>query len=109
MLLSEKEYVPPFLSEEPKYLELPFEPLLPDLPEWETLYIGGGKKDKISKIDLVGFFCQVGGLDKSDLGKIELRDRVAYIAVKRDRISSVLKKIKGERLKRKKLKIAVSK
>lgn len=109
LLLGESDYVPPYLTVEPKELDLPFEPDLPSLPEWETLYIGGGKKDKISKVDLVGFFCQKGGLDKADLGKIELRDKMAYIAIKRDKVSTVLKKVKGHRLKRKLLKIAVSK
>ena len=32
------------------------------LPKMSTLYIGKGKKDKISKADVVGFLCKTGGL-----------------------------------------------
>ena len=36
-----------------------------------TLYIGKGKKDKISKGDILGFLCKKGNLGKEDVGRID--------------------------------------
>ncbi|MBK6979985.1 MAG: DbpA RNA binding domain-containing protein [Cytophagaceae bacterium] len=50
---------------------------------WSTVYFSGGKKDKINKIDIVGFCLQKGGLNKEDLGRIEVQDFVSLcLAVK---------------------------
>jgi superfamily II DNA/RNA helicase len=32
--------------------------------KWETLYIGRGKKDKVNKVDIVGFLSKTGGLTR---------------------------------------------
>ena len=40
---------------------------LPKPPQYQTVYISGGKKNKLNKIDIVGFFSQKGNLEKSDL------------------------------------------
>ena len=50
---------------------------------WLLYYIGKGKKDKISKIDIVGFLCKKGGLKSSEIGKIDVKDRFTYVAVSR--------------------------
>ena len=76
---------------------------------WITLYFSGGKKDKINKIDLVGFLGQKGGLKKEDIGLISVQDFTSYVAVKRKNINSLLGKIRIEKVKGKKLKIAISK
>ena len=44
--------------------------LTPALPKMATLYIGKGKKDKISKGDIVGFLCKSGGLRSDEIGRI---------------------------------------
>ncbi|MDE6269274.1 MAG: DEAD/DEAH box helicase, partial [Muribaculaceae bacterium] len=48
-----------------------------------TLFVDAGKKDKISRADIVGYLCKQGGLDASEIGKIDLRDRFSYVAVPR--------------------------
>lgn len=64
-----------------------------------TLYIGKGKKDKISKIDIVGFLCKKGGLQASDIGKIDVKDRYSYAAIKKRKISSVIINTKNQKIK----------
>ena len=64
-----------------------------------TIYIGKGKKDKISKGDIVGFLCKKGGLETSDIGRIDVKDRYAYAAVRREMLQQVLRLTKGEKIK----------
>lgn len=108
LVLSEKEYAPEYLSPTPETFKLPTTPPLPKLPEWATLYIGAGKKDKIRKVDVVGLLLQKGQLEKDELGLIELQDHAAYAAVKRDKIQDVERLLRHEKLKKKKVKIAIS-
>ena len=71
-------------------------------PRMATLYIGRGRKDKISKGDVVGFLCKNGGLTAAEIGRIDVYERYTYVAVARSRSTQVLKlvrnaKIKGQR------------
>jgi superfamily II DNA/RNA helicase len=81
---------------------------LPEASDWQTLYLAHGKKDKINKIDIVGLFLQKGGLQKEDLGLIEVKDTTSYIAVKRSKIEKLLKALQGEKIKGKKLKLELA-
>jgi hypothetical protein len=83
--------------------------VLPKEPKWATLYIGGGKKDKINKVDIVGLLMKKGGLDKDDLGLIEVQDFTSYVAVNSLKIKQLIIKLRGEKIKKKKVKLAVSK
>ena len=71
----------------------------PQLPKMATLYIGKGKKDKISKGDVVGFLCKIGGLKSDEIGRIDVNDRYSYVAVKQKRLASVLRNVQGEKIK----------
>ncbi len=71
----------------------------PALPRMATLYIGKGKKDKISKGDIVGFLCKKGGLEPAEIGRIDVKDRYAYAAVKREKLQQVMRLTKGEKIK----------
>ena len=64
-----------------------------------TIYIGKGKRDKISKGDIVGFLCKKAGLKKDEIGKIDVQDRFAYAAVARQKLQTVLKQTSGEKIK----------
>ena len=81
---------------------------LPKSPEYQTIYISGGKKNKLNKSDIVGFFLQKGKLDKSDLGLIEVKDFVSFAAVKTSMVKTLLKNIKDQKMKGKKYKIEVA-
>lgn len=71
-----------------------------------TLFVDAGKKDKISRADIVGYFCKQGGLEASDIGKIDLRDRFAYVAVPRQLARKLLNELKDKKLKGHKVRIS---
>ena len=71
----------------------------PPLPRMATLYIGKGKKDKVSKGDIVGFLCKKAGLLPDEIGRIDVKDRYAYAAVRREKLQQVLQLTKGEKIK----------
>ena len=64
-----------------------------------TVYIGRGKKEKISKGDVVGFFTKNGGLQGSDLGRIDIMEHCAYVAIRREVAEGALAKVKGQKIK----------
>jgi ATP-dependent RNA helicase DeaD len=81
---------------------------LPKPPEFQTIYISGGKKNKLNKIDIVGFFSQKGKLEKGDLGLIEVKDFISFAAVKFNKVKDLLHIVKDEKMKGKKFKIEVA-
>ncbi|WP_316800150.1 DEAD/DEAH box helicase [Pedobacter frigidisoli] len=81
---------------------------LPEASDWVTLYLAHGKKDKINKVDIVGLLLKKGGLEKDDLGLIEVKDTSSYVAVNRKCIDKLLKVLSNEKIKGKKLKIALA-
>ena len=64
-----------------------------------TIYVGKGKKDKISKGDIVGLLCKKGGLRSSEIGRIDIKDYYAYVAVPAGHLQAVLRQINGEKIK----------
>lgn len=68
-------------------------------PRMATLYIGKGKKDKVSKGDIVGFLCKKGGLQADEIGRIDVNDRYSYVAVKREKAGQVIRQTQGEKIK----------
>ena len=76
--------------------------------EWQTIYLAAGKKDKVNKIDIVGFLLKVGGLAKEDLGLIEVKDLSAYAAVKRKFAPQLISKLSGQKIKGKKIKVEIA-
>jgi len=109
LILSPEESLPEFIRERPEPLELPAETKLPAKPQWTTLFISAGKKDKVNKIDVVGFFTNKGKLKKEDIGLIEVKDFFCFVAIRKSTVSHTLQLIKNEKLKNKKLKIDVAK
>jgi ATP-independent RNA helicase DbpA len=108
LILSETETLPDYMDEEPEFIVITEKNNLQRHPEWTTFYFGGGKKDKITKTDIVGFLIQQGGLKKEDIGLITVQDFSSYAAVKREKTKQTLHQIKGSKIKGKKLKIAIS-
>jgi hypothetical protein len=64
-----------------------------------TIYIGKGKKDKLSKGDILGFLCKKGGLQPTDVGRIDVMDRYTYAAVSRTKVEQVLQQVQGQKIK----------
>ena len=78
---------------------LPDIPRRPAPPEWETLYIGKGKKDKLSKTDIAGFLYKKGHLTNVDVGRIDIQEHYSYVAVRRTRVRQLLALVSGEKIK----------
>ncbi len=74
-----------------------------------TLYFNVGKKEKISRGDIVGFLIAKGGLESSEIGKISLRDHSALVAVPREKASSILQALAPHRIKNTRAKISLLK
>ena len=98
-LLGPDEQLPNYINQKVDIMELP--DVLPTIKpaRMSTLYIGKGKKDKISKGDIVGFLCKKAGVERMDIGKIDVMPRFSYVAVSRTKISQILKMTKGEKIK----------
>lgn len=74
---------------------------------WETLFISGGRKDKISKGDIAGLFFKQGSLTKDQLGIIELKQDCAFVAVPTSEAKELVEKLNNRRLKNKKVRISI--
>ena len=99
-ILNSEEHIPEYVEGDvvPYAATMP-QPTEPAQPKMATLYIGKGKKDKISKGDIVGFLCKSGGLKADEIGRIDVKDRYAYVAIKREKLKQVLRQTQGEKIK----------
>lgn len=109
LILSPEEKLPVYISSDIETIELPVTSELPEKPKWTTLFIAAGKKDKVNKIDIVGFLSNKGELKKDDIGLIEVKDFFSFVAVKKSKAGHTLQLIKEQKIKNKKVKIAVAK
>jgi len=109
LIVSPEERLPAYIQEQPETLEIPAETKLPAKPQWTTLFISAGKKDKVNKVDVVGFFTNKGQLKKEDIGLIEVKDFFCFVAIRKSNVAHTLQLIKNEKLKNKKVKIDVAK
>jgi superfamily II DNA/RNA helicase len=108
IIAHESEKKMEYLDYEMDVLQVDSATTLPKPPEFQTIYISGGKKNKLNKIDIVGFFSQKGKLEKGDLGLIEVKDFISFAAVKYNKVKGLLQNIKDEKMKGKRFKIEVA-
>ncbi|MFK7982102.1 MAG: DEAD/DEAH box helicase [Saprospiraceae bacterium] len=108
LLMHEEEYLPAYLTEDPTAFTLTEMPA-PPAPKWQTLWIGKGKKDKINKIDIVGFLSKKGLLKKDEIGLIEVKDFYSFTAIKRTKMNQLLTRIQKEKIKGKKARMGAAK
>lgn len=109
LLLAPHETIPTYIDPQPIELELSTTATIPAKPDWTTFYVSAGKKDKVNKIDIVGFLTNKGRLKKEDIGLIEVKDFFSFVAIRKSKASATLQLIKEERIKNKKVKIDIAK
>ncbi len=80
---------------------------LPSSIQWETLYITGGRLDKISKGDVAGLFIKQGQIQKEQLGVIELKQDSTYVGVHAEIAEKLIEKTNNSKLKNKKVRISL--
>jgi superfamily II DNA/RNA helicase len=107
LILSAEEKLPGYITEV-ENIELTETYPLPEKPKWSTLFMAAGKKDKVNKIDIVGFLSKKGELKKEDIGLIEVKDFFSFVAVRKVKVGHVLELIKNEKIKNKKVKMEVA-
>lgn len=98
-VLGPDEYIPEFVKDDIKNIYIPAGGQTPVAARMATIYIGKGKKDKLSKGDIVGFLCKKGGLAPTEIGRIDVKDRYTYAAIARDKVKAVLDRTRGEKIK----------
>ena len=74
---------------------------------WKTLFVSGGRKDKISKGDIAGLFIKQGKLGNDQIGIIEIKTDCAFVAVQASEVNRLIKRIDNSRLKSKKVRVTV--
>lgn len=109
VLLGPDEKMPSYIDGNIQEIKLPAITSIPDKPKWSTLYIAAGKKDKINKVDIVGFLTNAAKVKKEDIGLIEVKDFLSFVAVRKSHVSNILQQIKNEKIKNKKVKIDIAK
>ncbi|MDR1160999.1 MAG: DEAD/DEAH box helicase [Tannerellaceae bacterium] len=99
LIVNEIETIPEYIEREPDEFFLPETARQPVHSEWVTLTINRGKRDKLSKKDVVGFLFQKGGLGKDELGVVEVKESCSYAAIKRNKLPDLLQRIQDEKIK----------
>lgn len=105
-----EEDLPDFIQEiapENLVLENEEKTILPAVTKWKTLYINGGRRDKISKGDVAGLFLKQGQAQKDQIGVIEVKQNSTYVAVNAEIADMLIEKTNNSKLKKKKVRISV--
>ncbi len=99
LIVGPEETLPAF-ADDAETLALPQDARLrPTPPRYASVYIGRGKRDKLSKGDVLGFLCKKGGLRSEDLGRIDVHPHCAYASVLRQKLAPALRAVAGEKIK----------
>ena len=109
LIIGPEEQLPEYINETVDTLTLPEKQEIPEKPKWSTLFIAAGKKDKVNKVDIVGFLSNRGQLKKEDIGLIEVKDFSSFVAIRKVKMNNVLHLIKNEKIKNKKVKMDIAK
>ena len=99
LLLHSEERLPDYIPEDIPVFELLELTPKPAKPRWTTIYIGKGKKDKLNKVDIVGFLYKKGGLTREDVGQVDVKEHYAFVAIRRGKVKQLLNLIQGEKIK----------
>lgn len=99
LILHAEEKLPDYVTGELPVYELQDQGCKPIKPKWATLYIGKGKKDKLNRIDIVGFLYKKGGLAREDVGQVDVKEHHAFVAVRRSKVKQLLTLVRGEKIK----------
>jgi ATP-independent RNA helicase DbpA len=108
LMINKSEEIPDYLDLPETEFKPPFGKATPVKSPWVTLYFSAGKKDKINKIDLVGFLGQKGSLQKHEIGLITVQDRSSFVAVPRKKVKTLLETVRDQKVKGQKLRIAIA-
>jgi superfamily II DNA/RNA helicase len=103
LLIAPGEDVKEFVEVDAEYHPAPEQDRIPQ-SDMVSIYFSAGKKEKLSRGDIVGFLVNQGGWSADQIGKIALRDHYALVAVRNEDVKSrvafmATQKIKGVKRK----------
>ena len=104
LIVAPQEELPLYIDDI-RYLRLDSEPHAPATPAMETVHFAAGKREKLSKGDILGFLTRMCELQAAEVGLIEVKDHYSYVAIARNRIHEVLEKAKTEKIKGRRIKV----
>ena len=104
VLAYQQEKLPEFIGKTPVEKILPAP--LPAPSPWRTVYVTGGRRDKISKSDIAGFFMKQGKLQPAELGVIEIKPEGTFVAVPAGKVTELINLTNNMRLKTKKVRVS---
>ena len=99
ILLGPEEMLPAYVKGEVSAFTFPVTLPAPPRPVFTTLYIGKGRKDKVNKVDILGYLCKKGGLTGEDIGRIDVKDHYAFAAVSYVKAKQILLRLENEKIK----------
>ncbi|MBS9523229.1 DEAD/DEAH box helicase [Litoribacter alkaliphilus] len=105
LVLAHDESLPDYMEGSVEDISIDNHIELPAPPDFVSVYISAGKKNKISKGDILGLLTKKGGLSSADIGLITVLDFSSYVSVKREKVTRLLAKVKHEKLKKQKVKM----
>lgn len=108
IMLSNEEKLPTFIPKNTEIKTVHLTSVSFKQPAWKTLYISAGKKEKINKIDIVGFLAQKGKLNKDEIGIIQVLDHSSYVSVSNPKAEQLVKSVANEKIKNQKVKISIA-
>ncbi len=109
LILNPVENAPDYIDAEIEEFVIPEKINRPPKSKWVTIYIGKGKKDKLSKMDIAGFLYKKGGLSRDDVGAIDVKEHYAFVAIRREKVKQLLTLIHNEKIKGMKTRIEEAK
>ncbi len=104
ILAWKNEELPAFIGKPPVEVIHPAPLPLPSV--WRTLYLSGGRRDKISKGDIAGLFLKQGKLLPNELGIIEIKQDCAFVGVLASKMDDVIYLTNNSKLKTKKIRVS---
>lgn len=108
VITSEADTIPDYVSWEREYSPTRENPN-PIKAHMATLYFNLGKKEKISRGDILGFLIANTLVNADAIGKIVVKDHSSIVAVRREDASEMLKKLDGCKIKNKKVRVSLLK
>jgi len=101
----EREDLPDFIGN-PEIEEIQKAPI-PTPSTWKTIYISGGRRDKISKGDIAGLILKQGKLNKAQLGIIEIKQDCAFVSIQASEVDHIIQTINNSKLKKRKIRVSL--
>lgn len=74
-------------------------------PQYVTLYISGGRKNKVRRGDILGAITKNLGIEGKHVGKIDVVDHSSYVAIERGYEAEVVKGLNQSKIKGRKFKV----